>query len=133
VVITNPTHYAIALEYHQETMPDGPMLTAKGVDEVAARIRKLATEHGVPIVENKPLAQALYKDIEVGSFIPDTYYRVIAEIYKKVMHINELRRKAKASAETASVQTAYNDTVSDVEASDAEASGEDARPQGGAA
>jgi flagellar biosynthetic protein FlhB len=133
VVITNPTHYAIALEYHQETMPDGPMLTAKGVDEVAARIRKLASEHGVPIIENKPLAQALYKDIEVGSYIPDTYYRVVAEIYKKVMHINELRRKAKASAETASTETASTETAYDEALSDAEASNEEVTPQGGAA
>ena len=97
VIITNPTHYAIALEYHRETMPDGPMVTAKGADEAAARIRKLAQDNGVPMIENKPVAQALYRETEVGDFIPVEYYSVIATIYRKVMDINELRRKTKAA------------------------------------
>jgi flagellar biosynthetic protein FlhB len=101
VVITNPTHYAVALEYHQETMPDGPMVTAKGADEVAARIRKLAQEHGVPMVENKHLAQTLYREVEVGDYIPEAYYTVVATILGRVMYINELRRKAKSASEGA--------------------------------
>jgi len=96
VVVTNPTHFAVALEYHKETMPDGPMVTAKGADEVAARIRKLAQENGVPMVENKYLARNLYKEVEVGDYIPTAYFTVVATILSKVMHINELRRKAKA-------------------------------------
>jgi flagellar biosynthetic protein FlhB len=95
VVITNPTHYAIALEYNNATMP-GPMVTAKGANEAAARIRKLAQENGVPMVENKPLAQALFRETEVGDIIPEVYYDVIAKIFKKVMDINELRRRANA-------------------------------------
>jgi len=96
VVVTNPTHYAVALEYHKETMPDGPMVTAKGADEAAARIRKLAQENGVPMVENKHLAQTLYREVEVGDYIPQAYFTVVATILSRVMHINELRRKAKA-------------------------------------
>ena len=96
VVVTNPTHYAIALEYQQDTMP-GPMVTAKGADEVAARIRKLAQDNDVPLIENKPLAQALYKETEVGDIIPEMYYSVVATIFRKVMDINELRRKARST------------------------------------
>jgi flagellar biosynthetic protein FlhB len=101
VVITNPTHYAVALEYHKETMPDGPMVTAKGADEVAARIRKLAQENGVPMVENKHLARTLYQEVEVGDYIPEAYFTVVATILGRVMHINELRRRAKAAQEAA--------------------------------
>ena len=93
VVITNPTHFAVALEYQRDTMP-GPMVTAKGADEAAARIRRLARDNGVPMVENKPVAQALYREVEVGDFVPESYYSVVATIFRKVMDINELRRKA---------------------------------------
>jgi len=106
VVITNPTHYAVALEYHQETMPDGPMVTAKGADEAAARIRKLAQENGVPMVENRHLAQTLYREVEVGDYVPQAYLTVVATILVKVMHINELRRKAKAAEAAAAAQAA---------------------------
>jgi len=98
VVITNPTHYAVALEYQKDTMP-GPMVTAKGADEIAARIRNIARENGVPLVENKPVAQALYRETEVGDYIPEAYYSVVATIFRKVMDINDMRRKAKAAKE----------------------------------
>ena len=111
VVITNPTHYAVALEYQRETMP-GPMVTAKGADEVAARIRKIAEEHGVPLVENKPVAHALYRETEVGEFIPETYYTVVATIFRKVMDINELRRKTQA-AKAAQREAEFNDESED--------------------
>jgi len=106
VVVTNPTHYAVALEYHKETMPDGPMVTAKGADEVAARIRKLAQENGVPMVENKHLARTLYQEVEVGDYIPEAYFTVVATILGRVMHINELRRKAKAAQAAAEAHAA---------------------------
>jgi flagellar biosynthesis protein FlhB len=108
VVITNPTHYAVALELHKETMNNGPMVTAKGADEAAARIRKLAQENGVPMVENKHLARDLYQKVEVGDYIPEAYFTVVAPILLKVMHINELRRRAKA-AEAASAASAAAD------------------------
>ena len=102
VVITNPTHYAVALEY--QVGMESPMVTAKGVDNLAAQIRRLAEEHGVPMVENKPLAQALYKEIDVGGHIPVAYYNVIVRIFQKVHHLNERRRRdaaLKAAAEAA--------------------------------
>ncbi|MDR3139167.1 MAG: flagellar biosynthesis protein FlhB [Treponema sp.] len=94
VVITNPTHFAVALEYHQ-TLMDAPQVTAKGEDEVAFRIRRVAEQHGVPLVENKPLARALYGNTEVGDSIPEAYWTLVAEILIKVGAINEERRKAR--------------------------------------
>jgi flagellar biosynthetic protein FlhB len=91
VVITNPTHFAVALEYHH-TM-NAPMVSAKGADEMAARIRQIAGENDVPIVENKPLARALYDTTDVGDEIPDVYFNVVAAILRKVWDINEARRK----------------------------------------
>jgi len=92
VVITNPTHYAVALEYQKDTMTS-PMVTAKGVDNIAAQIRKLAEENGVPMVENKPLAQALYREIDIGSHIPRQYFSIVGTILARVFHINERRRR----------------------------------------
>lgn len=92
VVITNPTHFAVALEWNKDTMP-APMVTAKGADEVAQRIKAIANEHGVPIVENKPLARALYAEVEIGDIIPETYYQAIATVLAHVYKINEERRK----------------------------------------
>jgi flagellar biosynthetic protein FlhB len=91
VVVTNPTHLAVALEY-QPNMP-GPMVTAMGADEMAARIRDLARENDVPMVENKSLAWALYRETDVGDIIPEAYYTVVANILRKVMDINEIRRR----------------------------------------
>ena len=122
VVITNPTHFAVALEYDRDSMP-GPMVTAKGADEIAARIRTLAEEHGVPTVENKPVAQALYKETEVGDYIPEAYYKVVATIFRKVMDIDELRRKMRMppprSAEAAADEVMADDTEPSMEAASA--------------
>lgn len=93
VVITNPTHFAVALEWNRDAMP-APMVTAKGADEVAQRIKAIANEHGVPIVENKPLARALYAEVEIGDIIPETYYQAIATVLAHVYKINEERRKS---------------------------------------
>jgi flagellar biosynthetic protein FlhB len=91
VVITNPTHFAVALEYRQSMA--APQVTAKGEDEIAFRIRRVAEQHGVPMVENKPLARALYANTEVGEPIPEAYWKLVAEILSKVWAINEERRK----------------------------------------
>lgn len=79
MVITNPTHYAVALHYSRE---DGgaPMVVAKGVDHLAMKIREIATQHRVPLVENKPLARGLYEQVEVDAQIPPEFYRAVAEI-----------------------------------------------------
>ena len=79
VVVTNPTHYAVALAYEMEEM-EAPKVVAKGVGFLALRIKELAQKHDVPLVENKPLAQTLYKTVEVGQFIPATLYKAVAEI-----------------------------------------------------
>jgi flagellar biosynthetic protein FlhB len=85
VVITNPTHYSVAIEYDRLIM-EAPMVTAKGVDAIALKIRELARESDVPLVENKPLARTLYQEVEIGDSIPEKYYEVmaiiLAEVYK---------------------------------------------------
>jgi len=83
VVVTNPTHYAVALEWNRQSMP-APMVTAKGVDTMAQKIKAVANEHGVPIIENKPFARALYAEVELGEVIPEKYYQVMATILAEV-------------------------------------------------
>lgn len=79
MVITNPTHYAIALRYVRSE-GGAPVVVAKGVDHLALRIREIAGEHDVPLVENRPLAHALYEQVEVDDEIPPEFYRAVAEI-----------------------------------------------------
>ncbi len=86
VVITNPTHYAVALKYEHEDM-EAPVLVAKGVDKMAERIRDVAEENEVPIVENAPLARALYAGVKIDQEIPPEHYRVVAEIIGYVMRL----------------------------------------------
>lgn len=86
VVITNPTHYAVAVEYDNTTMA-GPMVTAKGADSIARRIRELATENGIPMVENRPLARALYAEVEIGEIVPENYYQALAVILANVYNM----------------------------------------------
>lgn len=86
VVITNPTELAIALKYDPLTMK-APIVLAKGASLVAARIRKIALENGIPIVERKPLAQALFKQVEIGHPIPVTEYAAVAEVLKYVYQV----------------------------------------------
>ncbi len=83
VVITNPTHYAVAIQYDRETMP-APMVVAKGVDGLAQRIKQIARENDVEIVENKPLARALYAEVEIGDIIPEQYYSALSLILTRV-------------------------------------------------
>ena len=89
VVITNPTHYAVALKYERGKM-DAPQVVAKGVDKVALRIREIAQEHGIPIEENPELARALYESCEVGDYIPEEFYRAIAKILAKIYRRRKL-------------------------------------------
>jgi flagellar biosynthesis protein FlhB len=78
-VVVNPTHFAVAIRYQMDSM-GAPTVVAKGKNYLALRIRALATEHQVPIIENPPLAQALYKSVDVGQEIPPHLYRAVAEI-----------------------------------------------------
>jgi flagellar biosynthetic protein FlhB len=85
VVITNPTHYAIALQY--ERGMDAPICVAKGVDALALKIREVASEHSIPVVENPPLARALHATVEVDQEIPPEHYKAVAEVIGYVMKL----------------------------------------------
>ena len=92
VVVTNPTHFACALKYDPETM-NAPMLIAKGQDLVALRIRELAKQHDIMIVENPPLARALYAAVEVDREVPPEHYKAVAEVISYVFRLKgKLRR-----------------------------------------
>ena len=86
VVITNPTHYAIALKYDMDTMP-APVLVGKGIDSLALRIREIAEENDIPIVENPPLARALYSGVELDEEIPTEHYHAVAEVIGYVFRL----------------------------------------------
>lgn len=90
VVITNPTHFAVALSYQPGKM-GAPIVLAKGQDHVALRIRKIAGEHKVPLVENKPLARTLYKAVEVGEAIPGELFKAVAEVLAYVYKLKQMR------------------------------------------
>ncbi|RDV05206.1 flagellar biosynthesis protein FlhB [Undibacter mobilis] len=90
VIITNPTHYAVALQY--ERGMEAPLCVAKGVDAMALQIRKIATEHNVPIVENVPLARALHATVEVDQAIPPEHYKAVAEVIGYVMKLRRAIR-----------------------------------------
>jgi len=92
VVVTNPTHLAVALKYDAAAMA-APRVVAKGAGHVAARIRELARQAGVPVMEDKPLARALYKAVEVGREIPFELYQAVAEVLAFVYRVNDTRRK----------------------------------------
>jgi flagellar biosynthesis protein FlhB len=86
VVVTNPTHFAVALKY--ERGMNAPLCVAKGADLIALKIREVAKEHDVPIVENPPLARALHATVEVDQEIPAEHYKAVAELIGYVMRIN---------------------------------------------
>ncbi len=88
VVITNPTHFAVALRYKMESMA-APRLVAKGQDHLAMRIRAVAEENDVPIVENPPLARALYASVELDQEIPPEHYQAVAEVIGYVMRLKK--------------------------------------------
>ncbi len=90
-VIVNPTHFAVAIRYRHDSMAT-PMVVAKGKNYLALRIRKIAIENGVPLVENPPLAQALYKSVDVGREIPAHLYRAVAEVLAYIYKLTNPRR-----------------------------------------
>jgi len=106
VVITNPTHYAVALEYNRAIMI-APTVVAKGADLVAQKIREVAAANGVPLMENKPLAQALFREVEIGETIPEKFYEamsiILAEVYKlgrkSAEYVGEAKPAVPAGAE----------------------------------
>jgi flagellar biosynthesis protein FlhB len=86
VVVTNPTHYAVAMQWERDTM-EAPTVTAKGHDRIAERIKEVAREANVPVVENKPFARALFAEVEIGDTIPEKYYEVMALILAEVYRL----------------------------------------------
>ena len=87
VVITNPTHYAVALQY--ERGMNAPLCLAKGIDSLALKIREVAAKHNIPIVENPPLARTLHATVEVEQEIPAEHYRAVAEVIGYVMRLRQ--------------------------------------------
>ncbi len=94
VVITNPTHLAVALKYDASVM-SAPQVVAKGAGHVAARIREIARDHNIPVIENRPLAQSLYRMVEVGRSIPEALYQAVAQV---LAHVYSLRKKGRRTA-----------------------------------
>jgi flagellar biosynthetic protein FlhB len=88
VVVTNPTHFAVALRYQRGQA--APEVVAKGADALALKIRTIAREHGVPIIENPPLARAIYKQVEVGEFIPGDLFEAVAEMLAYMIRLKQL-------------------------------------------
>jgi len=86
VVITNPTHYAIALKYDEKSM-EAPKVVAKGTDFVAQKIKLIAKENNVVMVENRPLARAMYDKVEIGDFVPEEFFKAVAEVLAYVYRI----------------------------------------------
>jgi flagellar biosynthetic protein FlhB len=96
VIITNPTHYAVALKYEAGETP-APICLAMGVDAVAARIRELAQEHDIPIVEDPPLARALFATAEIDQPIPKEHYEAVAKIIGFVMRLARRRGRRRSA------------------------------------
>jgi flagellar biosynthetic protein FlhB len=88
VVITNPTQLAVALKYDQEMM-NSPQVVAKGERLIAKKIREIAKAHGIPIVEDKPLARSLFKMCDIGDLVPEKLYRAVAEVLAYVYRLKE--------------------------------------------
>lgn len=83
VVITNPTHFAVALKYDRESH-SAPEVIAKGVDDVAFRIREIAAEHDVPLLEDPPLARALFRAVKIGQQVPERFYQAVATVLSQI-------------------------------------------------
>jgi len=91
VVITNPTHYAVAIQY-DETKHRAPVVVAKGKDNVAVQIKKIARENNVHIVQNPPLARSLYKDVDIDRPIPELLFAAVAEVLAYVYKMDKSKR-----------------------------------------
>jgi flagellar biosynthetic protein FlhB len=91
VVITNPTHYAVAMKYDNQK-DSSPKIVAKGIDFIALNIKKIARENDIPIIENPSLARALYDQIEIDQSIPEEFYKAVAEIFGYVYELKKNKR-----------------------------------------
>ncbi len=91
VIVTNPTHFAVAIRYDEKRMR-APIVVAKGADEIAARIREIATENNVPIFEAPPLARALHRNVDLGGEIPGNLYVAVAQVLTYIYQLKAARR-----------------------------------------
>ena len=92
VVVTNPTHYAVVLKYENTGMK-APKVVAKGADLLAKRIKDIAKKHNIPLVEDKSLAQTLYKTVEIGKEIPQKLYYAVAKVLSYVYQLKKERKR----------------------------------------
>lgn len=109
VVVVNPTHFAVALRYDEGRMR-APLVVAKGTDLIAARIREIATEHGVPIFEAPPLARALHQSVEIGSEIPATLYVAVAQVLTYIYQLKSARTSGTRPPEPPAIDPAIDPT-----------------------
>jgi flagellar biosynthetic protein FlhB len=101
VIITNPTHIAVALQYDRATMA-APVMLAKGADLVAEKIKEIARKHNIPIVENKPLARTMFKTLKIGHAVPRSLYNAVAEV---LAYVYRLKGKLKKVSDEIQAQT----------------------------
>jgi flagellar biosynthetic protein FlhB len=84
--VANPTHFSVALRWEEDSM-EAPIIIAKGADVLAFKIREIAKEHKIPVVENAPVARSLYDSVNLDQQIPPEYYKVVAEVIRTAMRI----------------------------------------------
>jgi len=109
VVITNPTHFAVALRYDEKRMR-APVVVAKGADEVAARIREVATEHAVPIFEAPPLARALFRSVDINGEVPASLYVAVAQVLTYVYQLRTAKRAGAVPPTPPTIDPAVDET-----------------------
>lgn len=93
VVVTNPTHYAVALRYNVDEAP-APVVIARGVDHLALKIKQEARRHDIPVIENRPLARALYAESTIGHMIPEELYGAVAQVLAVIMRRRNARTRS---------------------------------------
>ncbi len=91
VVITNPTHYAVAMKY-DNSVDSAPKIVAKGIDFIALKIKDIARDNDIPIIENPALARSIYNQIEIDQEIPNEFYKALAEIFSYVYELKKRKR-----------------------------------------
>ena len=103
VIVTNPTHFAVALRYDDKKMR-APIVVAKGADEIAAKIREVAGEHQVPIFEAPPLARVLFRNVDIGDEIPSNVYVAVAQVLTYVFQLKEAVKAGRPRPEKPAVE-----------------------------
>jgi flagellar biosynthesis protein FlhB len=109
VVVVNPTHFAVALRYDEKRMR-APIVVAKGADEVAQRIREVASEHRVPLFEAPPLARALFRNVRIGGEIPTALYAAVAQVLTYVYQLRTARRDGSPLPQRPSIDPTLDET-----------------------